>query len=136
MKRLKGFIEVNKGVTLIEMLVAISIIGVVLALATNMIIPAFNIVPSGTRRMSARQMAELHLTEISRYVRNDEIDSVVYNGDMLRIELKNNEEKTFNNVIEDESNIPKDPGNNVEIKLTVKHDNEYATVKTVVTPRN
>ena len=133
MSRLKGIIENKKGITLIELLIAISILGVVLAIATSMIIQAYNIVPPGTRRMSAKQMAEMHVTEISRHVRNaysGDIDNM-YNYDGETIELG---DRTFNNIADFE--IAEEENSVYRITLIKRHEEEEGKVTTVVTLRN
>ena len=140
MSRLKRVIENNKGITLIEILISITILGVVLAIATSMIIQTFNIAPSGTRRMSAKQMAEMHVTEIARYVRNanpddigeDEIDGILeYDGDVIEIIES---DRIFNNIMEFEIN---DEGNNdYRITLKKEYEGDEGEVTTVVSPRN
>ncbi len=59
----------NKGLTVIELLVAIVILGVVMAIVTGMVVQSFNVFDSSTRRMSAGQLAELAKTEIAGYLR-------------------------------------------------------------------
>lgn len=162
MSRLKGIIENNKGVTLIELLIAISILGVVLAIATSMIIQAYNIVPSGTRRMSAKQLAEMHVTEIARHVRNahkgDTIEIVENGGngevvigdgseydedfsEPVRIELYNDEGEKIGTYHDISSFKIAYIGNangqySYEITLEKEHDDEKGKVTTKVTPRN
>jgi len=58
-----------KGLTLVELLVAITLLGFVLTIATAMILPSYEIYDSSTRRMSASQLAELAKTEVSGYLR-------------------------------------------------------------------
>ena len=60
----------NDGFTIIELLMAIIILGVVMAAITTMIVQSFNVFDSSTRRMSAGQLAELGLSEVGRVLRS------------------------------------------------------------------
>jgi len=60
----------NDGFTVIELLMAIIILGVVMAAITTMIVQSFNVFDSSTRRMSAGQLAELGLSEVGGYLRS------------------------------------------------------------------
>ncbi|SDL59708.1 type II secretion system protein [Halarsenatibacter silvermanii] len=77
MDKLKYFSKNQSGLTLIELIISIAIMGVVIALASTMIIQAFNLAPVGSRRMSAGQLAEMHITEISRYIRNARVNDKI-----------------------------------------------------------
>ena len=166
MNRLKEIIENNKGITLIEILISITILGVVLAIATSMIIQTYNLVPSGTRRMSAKQMAEMHVTEIAPYIRNagegDTIEIEIVddggNGEIVigddskydedfnepvSVELHiDNDEKekigTYHDVssLKIEYNENENEKYSYKITLTKKYDDEVGTVTTDFTPRN
>jgi len=71
----------NDGFTVIELLMAIVILGVVMAAVTTMIVQSFNVFDSSTRRMSAGQLAELALSEVGGYLRSTtEIISLDENG--------------------------------------------------------
>ena len=59
----------NNGFTVIELLMAIIILGVVMAAVTTMIVQSFNVFDRSTRRMSAGQLAELALSEVGGYLR-------------------------------------------------------------------
>jgi len=59
----------NDGFTVIELLMAIIILGVVMAAITTMIVQSFNVFDDSTRRMSAGQLAELGLSETGRVLR-------------------------------------------------------------------
>lgn len=72
-EKLKIFKKEN-GFTVIELLVAIVIMGAVLAIATTMIVQSFNVFRSSTYRMSAGQMAEMTLRQIALQVRAAEND--------------------------------------------------------------
>ncbi len=82
MNRWKYLTENRSGLTLVELIISIAIMGIVVAIASTMIIQGFNLAPAGARRMSAGQMAEMHITEISRFIRNalaeDKINVIVY----------------------------------------------------------
>ena len=69
MKKLIIFYD-NDGFTVIELLMAIIILGVVMAAITTMIVQSFNVFDSSTRRMSAGQLAELALSEVGGYLRS------------------------------------------------------------------
>ena len=69
LKTIKSAQKTNKGFTLVEILLAISILGIVVAMFTGIIIHTFNIVGPSSQRMSAKQMAELNLRQIARYAR-------------------------------------------------------------------
>jgi len=60
----------NRGFTIVELLVAIVIMGSVLAIATTMIVQSFNVFRSSTYRMSAGQMAEMAVNRTSLYLRS------------------------------------------------------------------
>ena len=68
MKKLIRFYD-NDGFTIIELLMAIIILGVVMAAITTMIVQSFNVFDSSTRRMSAGQLTELALSEVGGYLR-------------------------------------------------------------------
>ena len=70
MRRLKEYKENNKRFSLIEVLVVISIYAILLVIFTSVIIKAKGGLSSITRRISVKQMAELHVTEISKYIKN------------------------------------------------------------------
>jgi len=123
------YIKSLKGVTLIELIIVIVILGTVLTIATTMIIQAFNIVNPSSERMSAKQLAEIHLTEISKYVRNGE-DIELVNGNIEKdgeiiIHNIKDFEMTLNNGI-------------YTITLTKKIDDQEndITVTRKVSPRN
>ena len=69
MRKLIKFYD-NDGFTVIELLMAIIILGVVMAAITTMIVQSFNVFDSSTRRMSAGQLAELALSEVGGYLRS------------------------------------------------------------------
>ena len=81
----------ERGFTVIEMLVAIILVGAVLAIATSMIVQSFNVFRSSTFRMSAGQMAELAQRQVALYLRSatdvDDIGCLTDDG--------NNGELTF-----------------------------------------
>ncbi|GEM_PF-984672 len=59
----------NKGLTLIELLVAILLFGIVITLASSMLVQSFNLIEPSMRRMSASQLAELSKREIVTILR-------------------------------------------------------------------
>ena len=69
MKKIK-FILNDNGFTIVEIFLAVVITAIVLTIITSMIIQAFNVFDSSTRRMSAAQLAELATTEISGHLRS------------------------------------------------------------------
>ena len=72
----------NDGFTIIELLMAIIILGVVMAAITTMIVQSFNVFDSSTRRMSAGQLAELGLSEVGRVLRSAKtIPGIPVDGD-------------------------------------------------------
>jgi len=88
-------LKFNKGFTLIEIILAVAISGTVIAMATGMIIQAFEIVGPSSERISAKQSGELNLTEISRYVRNSKDDNIDENNN--EIETLNSTTVSYNN---------------------------------------
>ena len=141
----------EQGFTLVELMLALAIIGIVVSLSTGMIVNIFNIVRPSTERMSAKQFAEIRLTEISAYARNAEDidvdkDIIMTNKDE---EIKQENSKiiitdkdsqiiirSFSNI--KEFNITND--NSVyEIEIKKCRDsecNETVSVKTEIKPRN
>jgi|SRR6056297_2310092 len=113
MRRLKEYKENNKRFSLIEVLVVISIYAILLVIFTSVIIKAKGGLSSITRRMSVKQMAELHVTEISKYIKNaneKEMDTeenkittdkvtVSYNDDDNKINIFNVVTRSINNKI-------------------------------------
>lgn len=77
---LKKLLQLEKGMTLLEALVSLLILGVVLTIVTSMLVHSFNIFSSAPDRMSAKQMGELNLREIVRYVRSSEAVSLENGG--------------------------------------------------------
>ena len=70
MKKIRNSLKKEDGITLIEILLALAIIGIVISMSTGMITQAFRIIIPSSERMSVKQNAEINLTEISSYVRN------------------------------------------------------------------
>lgn len=141
-------IKNDNGLTLIELLISIALLGVTLAIATTIIIQAYNIVPSGSRRMSAKQMAEMHVTEIARHIRNNE--ELEVNGNTVDIsssdEITIEENGVFALEIEvnDETNIYHDivyfelnnANDSYLIILEKEYDGDEGRVRTEVSPRD
>ena len=141
--------EKNSGFTLIEVLLATVILGMVLALSSSLIIQSLNISLPGSRRMSVKQMAELHLTEIIPYVKNAREDGienykiktregkkVEYHEEKDKIVIKDEKENKINSF----SNISYFDINNENndyytIELTKERDEEKRSVNLEITPR-
>jgi len=60
----------QNGFTLIELIIAIFLMGVVISIASVMLVQSFNVFESSTRRMSASQLAELTKREVTSYLRS------------------------------------------------------------------
>jgi len=134
MDKLKKLIQANEGFTLVELLLAIGILGIFMTMIIPMIIQPFNIVVPSSQRMSAKQMAELHVTEISRYVRNGEKDKINYDEDNNIINISDNGiTRSFNNITH--FNINKDD-DNYKITLEKLEKKEKGKVTTIVNSRN
>jgi len=143
MDKFKKLIQANEGFTLVELLLAIAILGIFMTMIIPMIIEPFNIVVPSSQRMSAKQMAELNVTEISRYIRNaneEDIDTeenkiitdkvtVSYNDDDNTINIENGVTRSFNNITY--FNINKDDDN---YKITLEKK-ETGKVTTIINPR-
>lgn len=150
MKKLIKVIKKEKGISLIEILLAIAIIGVVISMSTGMITQAFRIIIPSSERMSVKQMAEINLTEISAYVRNaKDVDTsnntittikdhtLSKSGDKIVVKDENdNTIRTFNNI----SNFDLNEDNNVYTIIIEKCSNEDCSkvihVETDILPRN
>jgi len=78
--KFKNLIGVESGITLVELLIAIVFMSVVLMVATAMIIQSYDIFYGGTERMTASQMAEMAVTEISNIVRGAEDENYIDEG--------------------------------------------------------
>ena len=144
MKIFFKFIKNNKGITLIELLIVITLLGVVLAMVTTMIIQALDFVGDGTRRMSAKQLAEINLTEISKYVRNaeeinivdDDIEIITTDGKSITFE-NNNMKKDGTIFIHNIEDFKIESKNgSYEITIEKKVDDQKVTVSRKVSPRN
>jgi|GEM_PF-5559212 len=75
--KFKNSIDGESGITLVELLIAIVFMSVVLMVATAMIIQSYDIFYGGTERMTASQMAEMAVTEISNIVRGAEDENYI-----------------------------------------------------------
>lgn len=77
----------NSGLTLIELIVGITLLGVVITLATTMLVQSLTVIEPSMRRMSAGQLTELAKNELATYLRTAtsvdfaEIDIDDENGD-------------------------------------------------------
>ncbi|MDZ7672691.1 MAG: prepilin-type N-terminal cleavage/methylation domain-containing protein [Halanaerobiales bacterium] len=123
MKKINDIIKNNNGFTLIEILLAIAIIGIAISMSTGMITQAFRIIIPNNERMNVKQMAEINLREISPYVRNAKdidttLNKIVTNNDYEVLKENNqiviydnngNQIRTINNIsnfeINENSNI-------------------------------
>jgi len=59
----------NNGLTLVELLISIALLGVVVALASTMLVQSLNVIEPSMRRMSAGQLTELAKSELATYLR-------------------------------------------------------------------
>ena len=129
MKKFKKTIKNKKGFTLVELIIAIFILGVILAMTTTLIVRSFDIVGDGTRRMSAKQLAEINLTEVSKYIRNGE--EIEFDGNNNNIKKSDTGEIIINDVeyfdFDSDSN---------EVTFTKKVDNQQVTIVRKISPRN
>ncbi|TDP96960.1 prepilin-type N-terminal cleavage/methylation domain-containing protein [Halanaerobium saccharolyticum] len=80
----------EKGFTLIELMLALAIVGIVVFSSTGMIVNLFNIVRPSAQRMNTKQVAEIRLIEIAKYVRaasNSDVDTssnnISFNGGII-----------------------------------------------------
>ncbi|MBF8436715.1 prepilin-type N-terminal cleavage/methylation domain-containing protein [Halanaerobiaceae bacterium Z-7014] len=67
---IRNVLNNRKGLTLIELLITILLMGFVFSLVATMFIQASDVFFSSTRRMSAGQKAELIKTEVAGYLRS------------------------------------------------------------------
>lgn len=134
MGKFKKIIQKNSGITLIEVILATVILGVVLTLTTTMIIQSFNIVEPSSQRMSAKQLTELNLREIARYVRNArkiDGDKIIDDDDEITID-----EDVIISKEEDMIKLEDIDGNRINTfhsikKLSIEADNEDAYIITL-----
>lgn len=108
-----------KGVTLVELLIAITIFSVVMLIATSMIIQSFNIFNRSAETVSTNQLAEIMLDDITNNLReitsfngeNNKVWSftakdngsdvnlkIIYSGDELKISVDNQIIRSIKNV--------------------------------------
>ncbi|CCU79378.1 hypothetical protein HSACCH_01286 [Halanaerobium saccharolyticum subsp. saccharolyticum DSM 6643] len=143
-------IKKEKGFTLVELMLALAIVGIVVAVSTGFLVDLFNIVRPSTKRMNTKQIAEIRLTEISKYARNaskidEDDDKIILNG--KTIVKYENKEILINNSDETlKKRIPNIKGFNIvkldevyEIIIEVCRDDEcskFETVNTKIVPRN
>jgi prepilin-type N-terminal cleavage/methylation domain-containing protein len=142
----------NQGFTLIELILALAIIGILISMATGAILQAFNIVTPSTKRMNAKQMAEIRLAEIISYARNakdinknnDTITTIEntlkFENNKIIIEdiSSGNEIRSFSQInsfnITDDNN---DGVYKIEIQKCYDEDcNNTVTISKEVSPRN
>lgn len=92
----------NKGLTLVELLLAISIFGIVMVLVSTMLIQTYDIFGGTSERLTRKQMAEIRLEEIADAIRGNESYSLGDNEDVD--DLNNNEYKIMISFEDDEGN--------------------------------
>lgn len=152
MKKINGIIKSDDGITLVEILLAIAIIGIVISMSTGMIVQVFRIIIPNTERMSVKKMAENNLSEITPYVRNaKEIDNnIITTTKNYKLELDQNENKVIiedenGNIIRTINNISKfetDENNGLYTIVIGKcvnsncKDNDIIEIETKIYPRN
>lgn len=138
------------GFTLVELMLAIAIVGIVVSLSTGMIVDLFKIVRPSAQRMNTKQMAEIRLTEISKYARaaseiNEDDDKIIlYGKTIVEYENKkiliNNSDGTLKRSISNIKDFDIVKFDEVyEIIIEVCRDNEcskFETVSTKIVPRN
>ena len=64
------FISIDNGLTLVEILMTIIILGVVILIVTSMIIQSFSIVDDSSQRITQNRLVEIMLEDISNYFRS------------------------------------------------------------------
>lgn len=163
MKIINDSIKTKRGLTVIEMLIAIVILGVVMSIATSMVIQSFNIFGSSTRRMSASQLTELAQTEVALHLRSAktkiyvDADENIYEFDgfyegnegTLKFVFDSNSEKLLlsfekpgedtinrtiaNNIVEFEV---EGESNEFDIYIKAKDDNNTSEKRLSITSRN
>ena len=95
----KNLMGGESGLTLIEMLIAVAFTGVVLMIASTMIIQSFDIFFGGTERMTASQMAEMTVSQLANDIRaSDEVpiddeEKECFDNDEESIEITINEDE-------------------------------------------
>jgi len=152
----------DNGLTVIELLLAILILGIVMTAITTMIVQSFDLFDSSTRRMSAGQLAELALDQIALHLRTatseinedngkwqfdgyyvDSDDQVSFeiildqNQLRLRIDDINKTRIITNNVVENEFYITKNENENeFELYIMIDDDSNHAEKRITVKSRN
>lgn len=66
----KSIILNQSGITLIEILIAIIVLGIIMSIVTPMIIQSFTIVEDSSVRISQNRLADIMLEEISKYFKS------------------------------------------------------------------
>lgn len=64
----------NKGVTLVELLIAIVVLGVVMTIVPLFLFPSFNILRDNSTRVTNNQLAEIMLNDMTSYLREARTD--------------------------------------------------------------
>jgi type II secretory pathway pseudopilin PulG len=150
MEKIRNLLKKEDGITIIEILLALAIIGIVLSMSTGMITQAFRIIIPSSERMSVKQTAEINLTEITSYVRNAQsIDTttnriitiknheIAKSGDKVIIKDENNNTiRTINNIAKFELSENNDIYTIILEKCIDEGCKNKITVETEILPRN
>lgn len=161
MNKITEYLVDKKALTLIEILLSVIILGVILTIATTMIIQTFGIVGSSSSRMSTKQLTALAEDRIEKHLRTAvESDDNNFDkeqspwifkgysndGDEIeyRVELKNKQlflkvgnqpkEVILSNV--DEFYIEKKNNGAFKLFLKVKDESNFISSEKIVTARN
>lgn len=142
----------NKGITLVEILVAITVFSAVMIIATSMIIQSFNIINRSSEQVSRKQLAEIMLEDITNNLRqidsviSDEDNSWEFNfldgnaNDKLKIELNDNklemkidgkDIRVTKNIKNPDIEIIKDEKGNSTGRIIVEFEIEDETGRTI-----
>ncbi|MFO7815579.1 MAG: prepilin-type N-terminal cleavage/methylation domain-containing protein [Halanaerobiales bacterium] len=150
MKKLTDIIKYDNGITLVEILLAIAIIGIVISMSTGMIARAFRIIIPNTERMSVKKMAENNLQEIIPYVRNakdiDADNNIVTTTKSYKVQQSENKIiikdendniiRNINNILEFEIKNSSDLYTIIIKKCVNNKCNDTISLETEIYPRN